>query len=123
MHTIVSALVRTTQVKVTRRRVLQHDLDLFAAISGHRPSVAPDLQPVQRAISVRTAASARSWSSSVLAAYLGNLRKSRLAVRAVRPELADWMRDVSQRALDRLAEAHARLASARDGASRRRRAA
>jgi len=37
---------RTTQIKVVRRRVLQHDLDMFAAISGNRPGMPLPRAPI-----------------------------------------------------------------------------
>jgi hypothetical protein len=64
-------------------------------------------------VKVRTAARAKPWSSAVLANYLGNLTMPRLAVKVVRPEVADWVRKLSNHALERLHEAQERLAAAR----------
>ena len=102
-----------TQIKVTRRRVLQHDLDMYAAISGKPPGMPVAEAPVEEEVQVPTAARARPWSAAVLANYLGNFTMPRIAVRVVRPEVADWMRKLSNSALERLQEAQERLASAR----------
>jgi hypothetical protein len=105
-----------TQIKVVRRRVLQHDLDMYAAISGKAPGMPPAEAPVEEEVEVSTAARAKPWSASVLANYLGNFTMPRIAVRVVRPEVADWMRKLSNHALERLQEAQERLASARESA-------
>jgi hypothetical protein len=102
-----------TQVKITRRRVLQHDLDMYAAISGKPPGMPPAEAPVEEEVEVPTAAKAKPWSAFVLANYLGNFTMPRIAVRVVRPEVADWMRKLSSHALERLQEAQERLSSAR----------
>jgi hypothetical protein len=106
--------LNNTQIKVTRRRVLQHDLDMYAAISGKPPAVSPAEEPVVEELEVKTAAKAKPWSAMVLANYLGNLSMPKIAVRVVRPDVADWMRKLSNHALERLQEAQDRLAAARD---------
>ena len=103
-----------TQVKVVRRRVLQHDLDMYAAIAGKPADVTPAQAAREEAIKVATAAKAKPWSSTVLANYLGNLTMPRIAVRVVRPEVADWVRRLSSHALERLQEAQERLAASRE---------
>jgi hypothetical protein len=111
---LMNPLSGPTQIKVTRRRVLQHDLDMYAAISGKPPGMPPAEEATEEAVEVATAARARPWSATVLANYLGHLHVPRLAVRVVRPEVADWMRRLSGQALERLHEAQDRLASARE---------
>lgn len=105
---------KTAQTKVMRRRVMQQDLDLFAAIAGRRPELPPDEQPVVRAVRVPTAAKAKPWSAAVLANYLNNFRVPRAAGRVVSPEVAEWVRKLSNQALGRLQEAQDRLAAARE---------
>jgi hypothetical protein len=104
---------RTSQVKVMRRRVMQQDLDLFAAIAGRKPELPPDAEPVERAVKVATAARAKPWSASVLASYLNSFRVPRVAGRVVSPEVAEWVRRMSSQALGRLQEAQDRLTTAR----------
>jgi len=99
---------------VLRRRLLQHDLDMFAAISGHTPRTPLPQEPREHAVRVATAAKAKPWSPSVLTSYLGHMPMTRIAIRAVSPEMADWMRKLSTHALERLAEAQTRLQTARD---------
>lgn len=103
----------TSQVKVMRRRVMQHDLDLFAAIAGRPAELAPDAEPVEQAVKVATAAKAKPWSAAVLGSYLNTFRVPRVANRVVSPEVAEWVRKLSSQALGRLQEAQDRLASAR----------
>jgi hypothetical protein len=103
----------TTQVKVMRRRVMQQDLDMYAAISGRAPTVQEDAEPAEQAVRVVTAAKARPWSASVLAGYLNGMRVPRLAEKVVSPEVTEWMRKLSNQALGRLQEAQDRLAAAR----------
>jgi hypothetical protein len=110
---ILSAFGRATQVKVMRRRLLQHDLDMFAAISGRTPRTPLPPEPQEEAVCVPTAARAKPWSASVLSNYLAHIPMTRIAARAVSPEMADWMRKLSSHALDRLHEAQARLHSSR----------
>lgn len=105
---------RTSQVKVMRRRVMQQDLDMFAAIAGRKPELPPDEEPVEQAVKVATAAKAKPWSAAVLASYLNNFRVPRVAGRVVSPEVAEWVRKMSSQALGRLQEAQDRLAAARD---------
>jgi hypothetical protein len=117
-----SQLNHLTPVKVTRRRVLQHDLDMYAAISGGPPKIVPrETLSVQsparpsRALITRASGSKRKgWSISVLADYLGNLQMPQLAIRVVKPDVADWVRKLSVQALGRLQEAQDRLQAARD---------
>lgn len=104
---------RTSQVKVMRRRVMQQDLDMFAAIAGRKPELPPDEEPVEQAVKVATAARAKPWSATVLAGYLNNFRVPRVANRVVSPEVADWVRKLSNHALGRLQEAQDRLTAAR----------
>jgi hypothetical protein len=103
----------TTQVKVMRRRVMQQDLDMYAAISGRAPGIAEDQTPTEQAVKVATAAKAKPWSASVLASYLNTMRVPRLAGKVVSPEVTEWMRKLSNHALGRLQEAQDRLAAAR----------
>ena len=105
---------RTSQVKVMRRRVMQQDLDMFAAIAGRKPELPPDEDPVEQAVKVATAAKAKPWSAAVRASYLNNFRVPRVAGRVVSPEVADWVRKMSSQALGRLQEAQDRLAAARE---------
>ena len=112
-RSLVNPLSGVTQVKVMRRRVLQHDLDMYAAISGRPADAKPAEEPVEEAVRVPTAARARPWSAAVLASYLEHLSVPRLAIRVVRPEVADWVRKLSSHAIDRIQEAQDRLASAR----------
>ena len=103
-----------TQVKVIRWRVLQHDLDMYHAISGSRPTVPLPKEPIRQAVKVATAAKARPWSPMVLAIHLGNFCSHRLAGRVMKPEMADWVRKLSGQALERLQEAQMRLATSRE---------
>jgi len=116
---LMNPLAGPTQIKVTRRRVLQHDLDMYAAISGKPPGMPPAEAPVEEEVEVPTAARAKPWSAAVLANYLGHLNMPRLAIRVVRPDVADWMRKLSSHALERLQEAQDRLATAREPNVRR----
>lgn len=111
---ILDAFPRTSQVKVMRRRVLQHDLDMFAALSGHTPRTTLPTAPREHAVRVRTAARAKAWSSSVLAGYLTQIPVKRIASKAVSPEMSEWMKKMSTQAMGRLHEAQARLVTTRD---------
>ena len=114
MHSsTMAAFGNNTQVKVMRRRVLQHDLDMYHAISGSRPTVPLPAEPKTRAIRVSTAAKARPWSPMVLAIHLGNFCSNRLAFRVRKSEMPDWVRKLSGQALERLQEAQMRLAASR----------
>jgi hypothetical protein len=104
----------TTQVKVMRRRIMQQDLDMYAAISGRPPDMAAQEAPVEQAVKVATAARAKPWSAAVLASYLGGIRVPKLAEKVVSPEVSEWVKKVSNQALGRLQEAQDRLASARE---------
>jgi hypothetical protein len=117
-HAILDAFPRTSQVKIMRRRVLQHDLDMFAALSGNTPRTALPTEPIERAVRVPTAARAKAWSSSVLANYLTAGKVTRMAAKAVSPEVSEWMRKMSSQAINRLQEAQTRLSTARDKAAR-----
>lgn len=103
----------TTQVKVMRRRVMQQDLDMYAAISGKAPALAAEERPTEHAVRVATAAKAKAWSASVLAGYLNHIRVPRLAGKVVGPEMTEWVRKLSTQALGRLQEAQDRLTAAR----------
>jgi len=104
---------RKQQVKVMRRRAVEHDLDMYAAISGKPPGMPAPSNGQERPRKTSAAAKARPWSAAVLAAHLGNLAVPRLAILVKRPEIVDWVRRMSTQALERLAEAQARLASER----------
>jgi hypothetical protein len=119
---ILNSFPRNTQLKVMRRRLLQHDLDMFAAISGHTPRTPLPEEPHEEAVRVATAAKAKPWSASVLSNYLGHIPMTRIAARAVSPEVADWMRKLSTHALERLQQAQVRLHSARESSRLRPRA-
>jgi hypothetical protein len=110
---VQAILSRNSQVKVMRRRLLQHDLDMFAAISGHTPRTQLPQAPQEHAVRVPTATRSKAWSATVLTSYLGQIQVSRIAARAVSPEMADWVRKLSSQALERVQEAQARLQSAR----------
>ena len=116
---ILEAFPRTSQVKIMRRRVLQHDLDMFAALSGHTPRTTLPAAPKEEAVRVRTAVRAKAWSSSVLAGYLTQIPVRRIAAKAVSPEMSEWMKKMSNQAMGRLQEAQARLAASRDGSRTR----
>jgi hypothetical protein len=103
----------TTQVKVMRRRVMQQDLALYAAISGKAPQMPEEPEPTEQAVKVATAARARPWSASVLANYLNTIRVPRIAGKVVSPEMTEWMRKLSSHALGRLQEAQDRLTASR----------
>lgn len=109
----------TTQVKVMRRRVMQQDLDMYAAISGQKPEMREEAEPTEQAVKVATAARAKPWSASVLANYLNSIRMPRVAGKVVSPEVSEWMRKLSSQALGRLQEAQDRLAAARQPARAR----
>jgi len=112
-RTILSGIGGASQVKVMRRRVFEHDLDLYAAISGHRPPMPLPPEPREHAVRVATAARAKPWSPAVLASYLGHIPVPKFASRVVSPEVAEWVRRMSSHALERLQEAQTRLASSR----------
>jgi hypothetical protein len=103
----------TTQVKIMRRRVMQQDLDMYAAISGKAPAMREEAEPTEHAVRVATAAKAKPWSALVLANYLNSIRVPRLAGKVVSPEMTEWVRKLSNHALGRLQEAQDRLAAAR----------
>jgi hypothetical protein len=109
VQAILPAFSRNSQVKVMRRRLLQHDLDMFAAISGHTPRTPLPSAPREEAVRVPTAARAKSWSSVVLTNYLGQISVQRIAVRAISPEMADWVRKLSAQAVERIQQAQTRL--------------
>lgn len=120
MQFLVNAFPIPTEVKVVRRRVLQHDLDMYAAISGKSPGMPAPAG--EESIKVPTAARARPWSPAVLAGYLTGLGvPRRLGIGAVKPEVADWVRRLSNHALERLQEAQSRLATSRPTARANRR--
>lgn len=114
MQSTMRAPFANTQVKVIRRRVLQHDLDMYHAISGSRPTVPLPKEPRHEAVKVATAARARPWSPMVLAIHLGNFCSQRIAMRVMKPEMADWVRKLSGQALERLQEAQMRLSASRE---------
>ncbi|HEY8748108.1 MAG TPA: hypothetical protein VIM11_09045 [Tepidisphaeraceae bacterium] len=113
---ILDAFPRTSQVKIMRRRVLQHDLDMFAALSGRTPRTPLPTEPIETAVRVPTAARAKAWSSTVLGGYLTQIPVTRFAAKAVSPEVSEWMKKMSSQAMGRLQEAQVRLTAARDGA-------
>lgn len=113
MQFLVNAFPTATRVKVMRRRVLQHDLDMYAAISGKSPGIRPAPAAPEQSLKVHTSARAKPWSASVLANCLTHLGRPRQAVRVGRPEVADWVRRLSNQALERLQEAHGRLDASR----------
>lgn len=113
-QSIKDAFPRTSQVKVMRRRVMQHDLDLFAAISGYTPRAEEiPTTPKEVAVRVPTAARAKAWSAAVLHSYMSGKRVKQIASKAVSPEVADWMRKLSGHAMERLQEAQGRLTASR----------
>ena len=112
--TTMAGFPSNSQVKVMRHRVLQHDLDMYQAISGRRPAVPLPDEPTEKAVKVRTAAKAKGWSPIVLAIHLGNYCSNRFAFRVMKPEMADWVRKLSGHAIERLHEAQARLTASRD---------
>lgn len=114
VQAIVPKLTGNSQIKVMRRRLLQHDLDMFAAISGHTPRTPLPAEPEEHAVRVATAANAKPWSASVLTSYLGQISVPRIAVRAVSPEMAEWVRRLSMHALERLQQAQTRLQAAQE---------
>lgn len=118
----VNPFAGPSQVKVMRKRLLQHDLDMYAAISGTKPRVRLPAQPASEMVRVATATKSKPWSPAILGAYLAQLSMPRLSVRAIKPEVTDWVRKLSSQAIDRLAEAQVRLEAARESARRRNRA-
>ena len=118
-QSILNAFPRTSQVKVMRRRVHQHDLDMFAALSGYTPRTPVPTEPREVAVRVPTAAKAKAWSSTVLTSYLTRGPVTRMAAKAVSPEVSDWMRKMSSQAIGRIQEAQVRLSAARDTARAR----
>ena len=113
--TLLNAFPGTSQVKIMRRRVMQHDLDLFAAISGYTPRTEQlPTGPEEVAVRVPTAAKAKAWSAAVLHSYMSGKRVKQIASKAVSPEVADWMRKLSGHAMERLHEAQDRLTASRE---------
>jgi hypothetical protein len=112
-RTTSEAFDRKRGIKVMRRRAVEHELHMYAAISGKAPGISPPPQGARRVKKVRISSGAASWSAAVLAAHLANLSMPRLAILLKRPRMADWLRRLSTQALDRLAEAQVRLAAAR----------
>ena len=108
--------LQPTPVQVMRRPLMRHDLELYAAISGKAPRIVTPEEAARRAARVKSGARSRPWSPAVLAGYLGNFSMPRLTAKAVKPEMADWIRRLSVQAIDRLQEAQARLASNRPAA-------
>ena len=108
-----AAFGKNRRIKVMRRRAVDHELDMYAAISGKAPGISPPPPGARRVKKGRISLGAKSWSADVLAAHLANLSMPRLAILLKRPRLADWLRRLSTQALDRLAEAQVRLAAAR----------
>lgn len=111
--TTMPGFASNSQVKVMRRRVLQHDLDMYQAIAGRRPTVPLPDKPLEKAVKVATAAKSKPWSPMVLAIHLGNFCSNRIAFRVMKPEMADWVRRLSGQALERLQEAQVRLTASR----------
>ena len=113
-QSIKDAFPRTSQVKVMRRRVMQHDLDLFAAVTGYTPRTEQiPTEPKEVAVRVPTALKAKAWSAAVLHSYMNGRRVKQIASKAVSPEVADWMRKLSGHAMERLQEAQGRLTASR----------
>jgi hypothetical protein len=113
-QSIRDAFPGPSQLKVMRRRVMQHDLDLFAAISGYTPRTEQlPTGPQEVAVRVPTAARAKAWSTAVLHSYMSGKRVKQIASKAVSPEVADWMRKLSGHAMERLHEAQDRLTTSR----------
>ena len=110
----INPFLGSTPSRALPRRVLQHDLDMYAAIAGQPATMPPtNLETAPQSSLPARMPRGKPWSPSVLAAYLGHLSMPRLAVRVMRPEVADWMRRLSTQALERLQEAQERLASSR----------
>ena len=100
-------------VKAARRRIHQHDLDMYAAIAGQAPAMPPP-RPAPPPPSALAAPAAQTWSPLVLCTYLRQAWQHRLAGYARRqPEVADWVRKLSDQAIERLQQAQARLAAAK----------
>jgi len=105
-------------VRAARRRIHQHDLDMYAAIAGQPPAMPPP-QPQQASETALVAPAAPTWSPLVLCAHLRQAWHQRLAVYARRqPEVADWVRKLSDQAIERLQQAQARLAVAKERKAR-----
>lgn len=117
--TTMAGFPSNSQIKVMRRRLLQHDLDMYQAISGRRPAVPLPDRAIEKAVRVPTAAKAKPWSPMVLAIHLGNFCSNRIAFRVMKPEMADWVRKLSGQAIERLQEAQARLSASRNSTSPR----
>ncbi len=107
-----------TVVKAIRRRVLQHDLDMYAAISGRRPTVLPQEQPPPTALAPATGA----WSPLVLCGYLRQVYHRRVGMYVRRPHLGEFFQKLSGQACERLREAQTRVAAAQESKLRRARA-
>lgn len=101
-----------------RRRVLQHDLDMYAAVSGRAPAVPPPALTTGPIAEVAAPTRIRTWSPLVLAACLRQLSVPRIAIRVLPQEKADWLRRMSTQAVERLTDAQGRLASSRPAESK-----
>lgn len=99
-----------TAVKASRRRLLQHDLDMYIAISGRRPALLPEPAP---APSKALAKPNNSWSPLLLCAYLRQMYHRRVALHVRRPDLPEFFRKLSGHAEDRLRQAQSRVATPR----------
>src|SRR5437588_11530274 len=98
-------------VRAARRRIHQHDLDMYAAIAGQLPAMPPP-QPQLASETALAAPAPPTWSPLVLCAYLRQACQHRLAGYARRqPEVADWVRKLSDQAMERLQQAQARIAA------------
>jgi hypothetical protein len=116
--------------RVVHRRVTGHDFNLFHAIVGTQPIMAPRAaeQAVISAMAALPPAPADAtalkklklpsiprpaWSAAAFAAQVRDFCERELRGRVNRPNMAHWMRHVSDEAIKRIEEAQARLASRR----------
>ncbi len=122
-----------------QRRVTGHDFNLFAAIVGSQPIMEPKAAeqaaneemaaeppaPAHSSVTIRIRKELASIprpkiSATALAAQVRDLCERKIARRVARPQMADWIRQMSDGAVRRIEEAQARLASYRIRVERQR---
>jgi len=122
-----------------QRRVTGQDFNLFAAIVGSQPIMEPkaaelaaieemaaeSAAPMPSSVTMRLRKELASLppaniSASALAAQVRHLCERRIARRIAPPQMAGWIRQMSNGAVRRIEEAQARLASYRIRVERQR---
>jgi hypothetical protein len=123
MNRPTPVFARDARLQAVRRPASGADMTMYQAILGKAPVIEENAAPKKKtALARRQQPPAKSWSPLVLSNRLREMCRERFAVRPLgqrRPDVADWLRYVSDEAIRRLEQAHARISSSRPRANRR----